>query len=112
MENFKLTKKKTEESTVNLENSYNELIRLFTEVSSTDDMKALFEDMFTDAEIKDFTIRWKLMNDLYEHVPQRTIARNLKISLCRITRGSKMLKKKNGYIKARLSEHYDDHLHI
>ncbi len=112
MEIFELAKRKTEKPDAALENSYNELLELFTEVESTDDMKALFEDMFSDAEIKDFTIRWKLMNDLYMHVPQRTIAKNLRISLCRITRGSKMLKKKNGYVKSRLSARYDDHLHI
>lgn len=105
-----MPEKKTTQTDLNP--SYNDLIRIFTEVKSEEDMKALFEDMFTDAEIKDFTIRWKLMNDLYNHVPQRAIASELKISLCRITRGSRMLKKKDGYVRRKLSERYDDHIHI
>ncbi len=95
-----------------LDESYEDLIRLFTETNSIEDMKSLFSDLFTDAERKDFTIRWKLMNDLYQHVPQREIASNLRISLCRITRGSKMLKREDGYVRRKLSERYDDHYHI
>ena len=90
---------------------YEDLLDLFASTNDRESMRLLFEDMFTDAEIKDLEIRWKLMNDLYNHVPQREIASNLHISLCRITRGSKMLKKKDGYVKIYLSNHYDDHLH-
>ncbi len=95
-----------------LDESYEDLIRLFAETNNKEEMKDLFSDLFTDAERKDFTIRWKLMNDLYQHIPQREIASNLKISLCRITRGSKMLKKEDGYVRRKLSERYDDHFHI
>lgn len=104
--------RKSEDVKIDLTPWYDDMVKLFTQVESEDDMKALFDDMFTQAEIRDFTIRWKLMNDLYEHVPQRTIAQELRISLCRITRGSRMLKKKDGYVRRRLSERYDDHLHI
>lgn len=104
--------RKSEDVKIDLTPWYDDMINLFTQVESEEDMKALFDDMFTQAEIRDFTIRWKLMNDLYEHVPQRTIAQELRISLCRITRGSRMLKKKDGYVRRRLSERYDDHLHI
>ena len=90
---------------------YEDLLDLFASTNDRESMRLLFEDMFTDAEIKDLEIRWKLMNDLYNHVPQREIASNLHISLCRITRGSKMLKKKDGYVKSYLSNHYDDLLH-
>lgn len=104
--------RKSEDVKIDLTPWYDDMIKLFTQVESEEDMKTLFDDMFTQAEIRDFTIRWKLMNDLYEHVPQRTIAQELRISLCRITRGSRMLKKKDGYVRRRLSERYDDHLHI
>ncbi len=104
--------RKSEDVKIDLTPWYDDMLKLFTEVGSVEDMKALFDDMFTEAEIRDFTIRWKLMNDLYEHVPQRTIAQELRISLCRITRGSRMLKKKDGYVRRTLSDRYDDHLHI
>lgn len=95
-----------------LNEAYDDLIRLFANTSDENEMRRLFEDLFTDAEQKDFTIRWKLMNDLYQHKSQRDIAKELKISLCRITRGSKMLKKKDGFIRGVLKDRYDDHYQI
>ncbi len=106
-----MSARKTEPE-IDLTESYNDLLDVFARVESRQDMKALFEDMFTDAEIKDFTIRWKLMNDLYQHVSQRAIASELRISLCRITRGSRMLKKKDGYVRKLLGERYSDHYQI
>ena len=50
---------------------YEDLLDLFASTNDRESMRLLFEDMFTDAEIKDLEIRWKLMNDLYNHVPQR-----------------------------------------
>lgn len=95
-----------------IEDAYDDLIELFVSTDNKEDMKRLFDDMFTPAEEKDFAIRWKLMNDLYQHVPQREIASDLHISLCRITRGSKMLKKPDGYVKGKLAERYDDFYQI
>lgn len=106
-----MSARKTEPE-IDLTESYNDLLDVFARVESRQDMKVLFEDMFTDAEIKDFTIRWKLMNDLYQHVSQRAIASELRISLCRITRGSRMLKKKDGYVRKLLGERYSDHYQI
>ncbi len=91
-----------------LEESYDDLMKVFSEVKSEEDMKSLFADIFTPAEIKDFTIRWKLMNDLMEGKPQRKIASDLRISLCRITRGSKMLKKRDGYVSRLLHDRMDE----
>ena len=106
-----MSARKTEPE-IDLTESYNDLLDVFARVESRQDMKALFEDLFSDAEIKDFTIRWKLMNDLYQHVSQRAIASELRISLCRITRGSRMLKKKDGYVRKLLGERYSDHYQI
>ena len=93
-----------------MEKDYNDLIKVFTKIDNEDDMRELFSEIFTPNENKDFTLRWKLLNDLYKQMPQRTIAKNLNISLCKITRGSKMLKKENGIIKKILSTRYDDHI--
>jgi len=53
-----------------------------------------------------------LMKDLYRGIPQREIAANHGISLCKITRGSKILKQKGSYCRKILSDRYDDHLRI
>ena len=58
-----------------------------------------FQELFTRAEIEDFALRWRLLKMLKSGVPQRKIAARLGISLCKITRGSKVLKKRNSKIK-------------
>jgi TrpR family trp operon transcriptional repressor len=69
-----------------------EVIRVFTEISDSKKMQAVFEELFTDAERKDLASRWGLMKDLKSGMSQRKIAKKRKISLCKITRGSKILK--------------------
>ncbi len=93
------------------QSTYDDLIKLFASIDNEKDMDALFKDMFTEGELKDLTLRWHLLNDLYKGVPQRVIAKDLSISLCKITRGSKILKKPDSPIKKELSRRYDDHLH-
>jgi TrpR family trp operon transcriptional repressor len=95
-----------------MQTDYDDLIKIFTEIKDENLMKQLFEEMFTSGEQKDFTLRWNLMKDLYRGIPQREIAANYKISLCKITRGSKILKQKGSYCRKILSDRYDDHLHI
>ncbi|MDX9825708.1 MAG: Trp family transcriptional regulator, partial [Sphaerochaeta sp.] len=82
--------------------------------STTDvnDMQKLLEEMLTPNELKDLRLRWNLMKDLYKGLPQREIAASYGISLCKITRGSKILKQKDSYCKKLLSDRYDDHLHL
>jgi TrpR family trp operon transcriptional repressor len=49
--------------------------------------------LLTPAETADIAARWALVKALGAKVPQREIAKNLGISLCKITRGSRELKK-------------------
>jgi subfamily B ATP-binding cassette protein MsbA len=49
-------------------------------------------EIMTSAELKDISLRWELMKKIKKGVSQRKIASDLGISLCKITRGSKILK--------------------
>ncbi len=66
-------------------------------------MKHFLEEILTPAEQKDLALRWQLMKMLEEGVPQRQIAAELGISLCKITRGAKILKAKNSISKRYLN---------
>lgn len=77
----------------------NELINIFSEISDKKKMEKLFQEIFTEKELKDVSLRWELLKELHEGLPQRKIASNHKISLCKITRGSKILKDENSIIK-------------
>jgi len=54
-----------------------------------------FEEVLTPAERCDVALRWRLLQMLSDGVPHRQISRELGISPCKITRGSKVLKDKN-----------------
>jgi TrpR family trp operon transcriptional repressor len=52
-----------------------------------------FRDLFTPSECSDIAGRWALIKALDRKIPQRAIAKDLGLSLCKITRGAKELKK-------------------
>lgn len=80
-----------------------EMVNAFVGIKDSLHMKKLFKELFTPAEIKTLELRWLLVKKLYEGIPQRKIASELGISLCKITRGSKVLKSKESLI-ARILE--------
>ena len=75
-----------------------ELSELSAHLASLDDMKVIerfFDEIMTPAEKKALALRWELMKLLKEGVSQRRIAAELGISLCKITRGSRELRKRS-----------------
>jgi len=71
--------------------SAKELVEVLCGITEPDTMRMFFSEIFTPAEIDDFVLRWQLMEMLQNGVSQREIATELGISLCKITRGSKVL---------------------
>jgi TrpR family trp operon transcriptional repressor len=63
-------------------------------IESPQEMRLFLKELLTPAEVRDITLRWRLLELLAEGVSQRKIAEELKISLCKITRGSRILKQK------------------
>jgi len=72
---------------------------LFAGVSDRKAMRGLLDEILTPAELHDLALRWRLVQRLHDDVPQRTIAVELGISLCKITRGSRILKQPRGVIR-------------
>ena len=58
------------------------------------ELRGFFKEILTPNEFKTIQLRWRLLKMLKAGRSQREIARKLKISLCKITRGSKILKNK------------------
>ena len=77
------------------------LAAAFTQVNDTEAMMQFIDEIFTPAERHNIALRWRLMQMLREGVSQRLIAEELGISLCKITRGSKILKS-SGSITSKL----------
>lgn len=89
-----------------------DLLDIVLSIKDKEELKSFIEDMFTEREVEDVVQRYLLMDDLYRGKSQRDIARDRSMSLCKITRGSKMLKKKNGFMRLFFSNKYDDFTHI
>lgn len=71
-----------------------DLLKVISSFEDLKEMEKFFEEIFTPAELADISLRWKLMKDLHNGMTQRKIAQKYSISLCKITRGSKILKSK------------------
>ena len=104
--------KKIEDKDKEAREAYDDIINVFSATTDEEDMKALFDDMFTESERRDFVNRWLLMKDIYQGKPQRQIAADRSLSLCKITRGSRMLKKENGFMRRLLASRSEDNSHI
>lgn len=57
------------------------------------------ECLLTPTELQAVTTRWALVREIEDGITQREIAKNLGLSLCKITRGSRELKKDDSPFK-------------
>ena len=67
-------------------------------ISSFKDEKEIYrflKELFTEAELIDLSKRWEILKMLNDGCTQRQIASELKVSLCKVTRGAKIMKNKN-----------------
>ena len=80
-----------------------EICTVLCRIDSPDQMRDFLSEILTPAEQRDLTLRWELMRRLKKGMPQRQIARDLGISLCKITRGAKILKQEHSISKYYLS---------
>ncbi|MDD5623695.1 MAG: Trp family transcriptional regulator [Candidatus Peribacteraceae bacterium] len=68
-----------------------DLHQLFASIRTVEEAKLLLQDILTPAELEAIAERWQLIQALASGKPQRQIAHDLKLSISKITRGSRML---------------------
>ena len=83
--------------------SIDDLMEVFCRVRRPEDMRQFFDEIFTSAERHDLALRWELMQLLHRGLPQRDIAGLLGVSLCKITRGAKILKQNDSISRKMLT---------
>lgn len=83
-------------------------IKAIAQVLSKINNQKLIEEfllsILTKKELEDLSSRWELVKLLDKGISQRKIAKDLHLSLCKITRGSKELKKENSALKRIIKE--------
>jgi TrpR family trp operon transcriptional repressor len=81
-----------------------ELSRVLAAIREPEFIEDFLRCILTPAEAADIAARWALVKALDQGHSQREIAKDLGISLCKITRGSRELKKTNSAFRRVLEQ--------
>ena len=84
--------------------SSKDLAKTLTRINDDELMAAFLKEILTHRELKDIELRWQLLQELHQGKTQREIAAQYGISLCKITRGAKLLKKESSATRLLLSD--------
>ncbi len=79
--------------------SFNEICGILSKCSDEKEAAEFLACLCTPAERADFSKRWLSVKELHKGTPQREIAKKFNMSLCKITRGSRELRKENSAFK-------------
>lgn len=85
---------------IHLEQNIRELSAAFAAISGPADIERFLRAILTEAEVAEIAGRWELVKLLESGMTQRRIAERLHMSLCKITRGSKELKKPQSALRS------------
>ena len=69
---------------------------------------SFFYEILTESEIETLSKRWRILEMLNKNMTQREIAKELKVSLCKVTRGAQILKNEKSIINEYLKKGGDD----
>ncbi len=79
-----------------MEKHVRQLAEIFSAIRSKKEAQALLTDLLTPHELRMLGKRWLELQELARGVSQREVAAKLKVSISKITRGSRVLKQGTG----------------
>ena len=71
-----------------------ELSELVKNLDTTAEISNFFKELLTESELDTLSKRWRILTMLKDGYTQREIAKELQVSLCKVTRGAKIVKDK------------------
>lgn len=80
--------------TNNKMNNIKEIAKAINSIHTEEDICSFFKELLTETEINTLSKRWCILKMLSNGKTQREIANDLNVSLCKVTRGAKILKDK------------------
>ncbi|NTW85734.1 MAG: transcriptional regulator [Holophagaceae bacterium] len=83
-----------------------ELAALLHQSGDPDLVERFLREILTPSEVQGISSRWELVKRLDGGQSQRAIAAELGLSLCKITRGSRELKKPRSALRTMLDHHH------
>lgn len=85
-----------------------DLIDSVVKIDSEVEMESFFKELLTESEIETLSKRWRILRMLNKGITQRDIAKELQVSLCKVTRGAKILKDEKSILAKMIKEKKDD----
>ena len=76
-----------------------ELSIIISKMNNSEEVEDFLRQLLTPPEQNMIERRWELVKLLYKGIPQREIASRLGMSLCKVTRGAKELKKEESVFR-------------
>ncbi len=76
-----------------------DIARILASLTDPRAVERLLRELLTASEAKKLSLRWEIVRLLSEGRSQRAIARQLRVSLCNITRGARELKKRESVLR-------------
>ncbi len=80
-----------------MENIQN-ISKLVKNLHTEAEVESFFKELLTESEIETLSKRWRILEMLKQGYTQREIAKDLQVSLCKVTRGAKILKDKDSIL--------------
>lgn len=85
-----------------------QIFKLLKQIECDVELECFFKELLTESEIETLSKRWQILNMLNEGISQRAITKELQVSLCKVTRGAKILKDSNSVLAKCLIKEKND----
>ena len=96
--------KTTQKDLATTQDDFRELSRTLAELRDPAGVETFLRELCTPAECVGLAMRWRLVKELLSGKSQRTVARELGMSLCRITRGARYVRTPGSILAGRARE--------
>ena len=90
-DNVTIDRNKTLIYIVSMNSNIREITNFILKLRSREELMAFFKEMIYESEFATLSKRWRILSMLAEGRTQRDIVKELNVSLCKVTRGSKIL---------------------
>ncbi len=82
----------------NINNEITEIASTLAELNEVNQIRNFIIELLTKSEAETLSKRWRILKLLKEGKTQRDIAKELQVSLCKVTRGSQILKNRKSIV--------------
>lgn len=84
---------------INNDRKLSEISEIVSNLDCVENVESFIKELFTPSEIEDIFQRWNILKMLSKNESQRAISKTLSVSLCKVTRGAKILKDEKSIIR-------------